>query len=92
MEFIVTRHGEPILFIHSLAGATWANKTLVFDRPIEKIGQGLALQQDGKTLTEDHKEVVRIVAHWKKRLKRRSRDTGLPLEALILTGPFDEFD
>lgn len=92
MEFVVTRRDEPILFIHGLLGATWANKELVFDRPIEKIGQGLALSQDGKLLTDNRADVIRVIAHWKKRLNRRVRDTGSPLENLILTGPFDEFD
>lgn len=92
MEFTVTRRGEPILFIHQLAGATWVNKAVVFDRPIEKIGQELALTQDGVVLTENRPDVVKIVAHWKKRLNRRARDTGLPLESIVLTGAFDQFD
>lgn len=92
MDFTITRRGEPILFIHSLSGATWANKAVVFDRPIEKTGQELALFSDSQLLTDSRPDVIRIVAHWKKVINRRVRVTGLEVEQVILTGAFDQFD
>ena len=92
MEFTITRRGEPILFIHSLVGATWVNKVIVFDKPIEKIGQELAIFQDGVILTENRSDVIRVIAHWKKKLNRQARDSGLALDKIILTGDFNQFD
>lgn len=92
LEFTVTRRGEPILFIHGLVGVTWANEEIVFKRPIEKLGKDLILFQGESLLTDDPVQVLRIVAHWKKRVLKRTRSTGLPIEELILTGDFHEFD
>lgn len=92
MEFTVTRHGEPIMFIHGLEGVTWVDREIVFDRPIEKIGQNLELFQEDILLSNDRNDVIKIVAHWKKRLNKKMRKTGLSLESIVLTGDFNQFD
>lgn len=95
LEFVVTRNEQPILFILGSCGATWANEEIVFTRPIEKIGRDLKLFQDGILLTDSRNDVLRIVAHWKKRTLRRLRELreikpNAALGDVIFLGDFKE--
>lgn len=81
-EFLILRHGEPLLFGLALTGPTWVNR-LVFERPIEKLGGGLELFWDGELIDWDKAHITGVIAHWKKRLNRRAKNSELPLPDIV---------
>lgn len=90
-EFLILRHGEPFLFGLSLTGPTWVN-ALLFERPIEKIGGGLELFWQGELISNDKVHVTRVLAHWKKQLNRRARQSDLPLSHVVSLDAISELE
>ncbi len=81
-EFLILRHGEPVLFGLELVGVTWM-APLIWERPIEKLGGGLELFWDGELFDNDKVHITRVIAHWKKQVNRRAKRSGVLLDSVV---------